>query len=1629
MDPVGANPVSIPYVHQYAGQVNALNSLTSTQVYNMTGGVLSVSAGSTAVVMEQTGGEVTGPSSWTVSSEYNWFDGTWTGSGYTEVTGTLNVLSDAVKSVTERDVTTATVAWTDSDIQLSGAVTWTQTAGNTFTVTADGHAISTQAGSPKLVLDGTLIKTAGASSGIHAIIEQSATGVFSAAGGSLTAQQGGVFNGELSTTTPNDVTFLAGTYEVQGTVTGDGEVIVDAASSIVNLRVDVGMTGGEVRAKQGVLNMHPQIAITSDQVTLRVEGADADVNVLADAALTVTVPVTVHSAGDVLVSGRLVSSKSYTMTGGKLEVNGPSTCVDMDQTTGVLTGSSSWTCSGTMNWNSGDWTGTGSTVSTGTLNIQTTADKTITERDATTAAVFWTGGDIRASGNAVWTQTAANEFAIQTDSDWLLLGDDPQLVVAGTVAKRSGDSNSVGVDVQVQAGGTLVVDTALELVLSGTGQSDGTIEVVANDSILRLRTSAFTINQDVTGAGDVVMDTAGTRADLFSTSISLTGDWLISDGTFGVNAGAHTGADAKVRVSGNGVTDYVAGGAAAASSTVDVLSGGTLSVSNDANIESALTVSVGSVVDVSASQTLAIEAAATVLLSGGEFRGDGTVANSGAATMTAATTMSAGSGVFKIVAGAGSFAITHELTLNSWTLDNEAQTTWTAADIVCASCTIANRAGATLDITGATRAIQNGGTTDGKVDNYGTITFAGENGDLTDYLNVHTLFFVRADPALLQVQSGVWRFYGKSETFGLIQVFPDACLEFAGENVRHVVHPSGRIEGDGCAKFTGVWTDEEQPRPGMDVYGNIDLLGGTYINSPDVHVWLISGGCSGPIHVADGGQLSVSNGGTAGAVTVADGGHLSVPDGEPAVTIEEVNVKNGTVNVEGELTTPKLEIDGGNVNGTGEITIPDGGEMIWRTGSMLNKNVTDIPEDIGTVTVEEGAQHTITGEEPPFEFGGFYYVNQGRTIFHTGYIECNVCLLNSTDNFTGRLNSSDSGLLSDLSACEEDYYGRKCECYLPSNLTETEYPLILDVTESTLVGDELTLVFYESYKYFNHSALFPDQGCAANWTWVSEDSVNCTRKWTGKASWNVVYDPDGIHGCGFVRRDGSEVNNAENEPMIKFSLDFQVKTWEQLPTVRDVTPYRTITHKMPFEVHFPKQVTATSGDLEIFAPVRTLASISEVNVSPSQVDNSLDATITVFTSLQWPFALVNPQFTLVPNDITGDSITVNADEASTCPNSENVPCEQTWQVAITPVATRCVLDGDYSIRFGIVCQPDRADSCPLDTATDFTTVSFKLESSNFCAQVVDEIGLVMILQSYEDAGLTETADDFIDPQWSYWRAPVKTADVSLFEAHVNTVKMLRDNSGEQPITFIEDGVLTDKGTGVSFSWAKGVAAAPDAYSYPTFQFRIVQDVLELAPDERLVVKLEVVLDVYYQNAGQTVPAAQSAKSRQQTVVLSLDKQQSVLTRQSVASQKQITVRASSTATSDGTNDGNDGDGSSTSVVATVGLSTGQAGVAGFGLILFVALVVWWRVARSRRMRKREHLARAQQQQQQQAHQSLTNTLGASSSQSNILVPSASSSSDVSAAMVGSLQPSSSQYGGLGTLHEVAEEEDHHETAV
>ena len=192
------------------------------------------------------------------------------------------------------------------------------------------------------------------------------------------------------------------------------------------------------------------------------------------------------------------------------------------------------------------------------------------------------------------------------------------------------------------------------------------------------------------------------------------------------------------------------------------------------------------------------------------------------------------------------------------------------------------------------------------------------------------------------------------------------------------------------------------------------------------------------------------------------------------------------------------------------------------------------------------------------------------------------------------------------------HYSIEQNCSNPVNLLQiTDLP-ILDTADSGFKSQNvLSLVIMATQVDNRTDAIITLNATSPNCNypgpnWV-KTIVNCTEIWNATIPWQIAYQE-----CG--------LNRTETAQSITFDGWIDVFQQDILGTIRGTPITRNLSTNFEYKVVFPKTLSLQSTT-QVFAPILVDAAI----VSESYDATAMQGQLNLFSSVQWPFELVQPQ--------------------------------------------------------------------------------------------------------------------------------------------------------------------------------------------------------------------------------------------------------------------------------------------------------------------------------------------------------------------------------------------------------------------
>ena len=398
------------------------------------------------------------------------------------------------------------------------------------------------------------------------------------------------------------------------------------------------------------------------------------------------------------------------------------------------------------------------------------------------------------------------------------------------------------------------------------------------------------------------------------------------------------------------------------------------------------------------------------------------------------------------------------------------------------------------------------------------------------------------------------------------------------------------------------------------------------------------------------------------------------------------------------------------------------------------------------------------------------------------------------------------------------HYSIQQNCSNPVNLLQiTDLP-ILDTADSGFKSQNvLSLVIMATQVDNRTDAIITLNATSPNCNypgpnWV-KTIVNCTEIWNATIPWQIAYQE-----CG--------LNRTETAQSITFDGWIDVFQQDILGTIRGTPITRNLSTNFEYKVVFPKTLSVQST-IQVFAPILVDAAI----VSESYDATAMQGQLNLFSSVQWPFELVQPQVAINSTQLFPTIANLSQD----CAN--NSACSENWNISIA-LSNICNFSGTYAASYQIICNPLYTGQCPLQGEN--ATVIFSIVSQDVCGVFTENIDLNGTLNSYLSDFATERAA-FIIGQVSYWKLDVYSTKATIISTDLLGVST---QFGLTNATLFNLNQTTSTGNVTNFSSISSSATEV------RFQFNVDPAVFPIATDQNAPATVVALVSVNYQNTQQ-----------------------------------------------------------------------------------------------------------------------------------------------------------------------------------
>jgi len=296
--------------------------------------------------------------------------------------------------------------------------------------------------------------------------------------------------------------------------------------------------------------------------------------------------------------------------------------------------------------------------------------------------------------------------------------------------------------------------------------------------------------------------------------------------------------------------------------------------------------------------------------------------------------------------------------------------------------------------------------------------------------------------------------------------------------------------------------------------------------------------------------------------------------------------------------------------------------------------------------------------------------------------------------------------------------------------------------------------------------------------------------------------------CNF-QRDESDATNTV------FSATVLITTIDTGDVIRGTRYERTLQTSVTIRIAFQTNVTAQTSAMQIYGSRITDSTITAQTWNPS----TFVATLTLFTSVQYPYMFRAPVFTTTEagfnaptivaqtNDPNNDALNNGANQPNraqctttspSTPSTAGQVCNQYWTITLSR-STGCTgsnqlnLAGSWGIRFDITCPNYYPGACNApDPKND--SISFTTNSDNYCPVLISTQAASASLTVYQASALTGVQSQFVFGTFSYFSAVV-TAPILMDHVAVESVFVTSGAS-----TFLGSSALYNRAFSNAATW-------------------------------------------------------------------------------------------------------------------------------------------------------------------------------------------------------------------------------------
>eukprot|EP00727_Mastigamoeba_balamuthi_P005194 m51a1_g14673 hypothetical protein (756) ;mRNA; r:42094-45613 len=394
--------------------------------------------------------------------------------------------------------------------------------------------------------------------------------------------------------------------------------------------------------------------------------------------------------------------------------------------------------------------------------------------------------------------------------------------------------------------------------------------------------------------------------------------------------------------------------------------------------------------------------------------------------------------------------------------------------------------------------------------------------------------------------------------------------------------------------------------------------------------------------------------------------------------------------------------------------------------------------DVGATTTTDGlcteTSNTFLGVVDEVAFYTRWMTNDEITWTASKNLLCQACADGST---------CPSGVCGTGSTCE-----MPDPCYSPTTAGQAPpVQLLINQTKFTSL-DSFTIAVTAPRVDTRSNIVLTVGTCTLE---VSKSFLDtCTYVFSTESSW-----------AHLVSECGGGVALSEITPTsITYTGIVQVSYTDRITGVLSTDILRLMSSDLPFKVRFSRVVRAEASQVSIFDPIKTRAGLVSVNVgvgtNPASLVPSLNMHIIV--SVQNPFALTLTNFTIP------EAFGIGTFVATPITNyTDGTRFAQEWVLSIDPSGTgACTLAGvTLNVTFTAECQQGTPSAnCPITTPETVKLV-FTIDTSNFCAQLVDDVAITGALKTYSDASFSQLTNAYLLGATVYAKANLTATKASI----------------------------------------------------------------------------------------------------------------------------------------------------------------------------------------------------------------------------------------------------------------------------